>query len=518
MNSPGRGFSVAMLWLLTLAIPKVAAEELTAQSVKAALPKLDEFVEQTLKKTGVPGVAIAVVHKDQVVHLKGYGVRQVGRRAQVDADTVFQLASVSKPLAATVLAALVGDGVIRWDDRVIDHDPSFRLFDPWVTREITLRDLLCHRSGLPEHAGDLLEDLGYGRAEVLHRLRFEKPASSFRSEYAYTNFGFTEAAVAGSRAGGKIWEDLAADKLFRPLGMKSSSYRFADYAAAENRARLHVFVDTKWVVKHVREPDAQSPAGGASSSVRDLAQWLRLLLGSGKFDGKQVIAERALRETHRPQIVSHSPENPATDRAGFYGLGWNVNYDSDGRVRLGHSGAFAMGAATVVTILPGESLGIVILTNAAPIGVPEALGASFFDLVLKGKIEKDWLEMFQPIFAAMAKPTYGTATDYLKTPARPSPALPLEAYVGKYRNDYFGDLEIVEKDKALILRLGPKMAEFALRHWDRDVFTYQPLGENAGGLSGITFWVGPDRKASRLVVENLDIHDQGTFVRLAPKN
>jgi hypothetical protein len=241
-----------------------------------------------------------------------------------------------------------------------------------------------------------------------------------------------------------------------------------------------------------------------------------LHLAGGKFDGEQVIAERALRDTYQPQIVSHAPENAAIDRAGFYGLGWNVNYDSDGRVRLGHSGAFDMGAATAVTLLPGENLGVVILTNAAPIGVPEALSASFLDLVLKGKIEKDWLATFQPIFTALARPAYGTATDYSRPSARQSPALPLETYVGKYRNDYFGDLEIVEKDKALTLWIGPKMTEFAMRHWDRDVFTYQPTGEFAAGRSGITFLVGPDGKASRVVVENLDIRGQGTFVRQAP--
>jgi hypothetical protein len=232
--------------------------------------------------------------------------------------------------------------------------------------------------------------------------------------------------------------------------------------------------------------------------------------------GKRVIAARALGETHRPQIVSQQPENPSTDRAGFYGLGWNVNYDDDGRVRLGHSGAFSLGAATAVTMLPSQGLGIVILTNAAPIGVPEAVIAGFLDLVLKGKVEKDWLKLYQPVFDALARPAYGTATDYSKPPARRSPPLPIQTYLGRYHNDYFGDLEVVAKGKALAIRIGPKPTEFELRHWDRDVFTYQPAGENANGPSGVTFWVGPGAKASRIVVENLDIQGQGTFVRSSP--
>ena len=234
-----------------------AGATLTAEKVRTAAGKLDKLTEQTLKDTGVPGIAIGIVYKDEVIYLKGFGVRQIGKDEPVDADTVFQVASVSKPIASTVLAALVGEGAIGWDDRVTDHDPDFEMYDAWVTRQLTLRDLLCHRSGLPDHGGDLLEDLGYDRQQVLHRLRFIKPGSSFRSHFAYTNFGYSEAAVAAARAVGKPWEDLAKEKLYGPLGMKSTSSRFADYAAAKNRAVLHARIDGKWVAKFTRDADAQ---------------------------------------------------------------------------------------------------------------------------------------------------------------------------------------------------------------------------------------------------------------------
>jgi CubicO group peptidase (beta-lactamase class C family) len=514
MHSAGWGCSAALLVLVTLAVQPAPAPGVTDDKVKAALPQLERVARRILKTTGVPGMAIAVVYKDKVVYLKGFGVRRTGEAGPVDEETVFLLASVSKPITSTLLALLVGAGLITWDDRLSDLDPDFRLSDPWVTREVTLRDMLCHRSGLPAHAGDLLEDLGYSRGEVLHRLRYLKPASSFRSRYAYTNFGFTAAAVAAARPAGKAWEDLAAEKLYRPLGMKSSSSRFADYAAARNRAHLHVRVAGKWVPRYVRDPDAQSPAGGVSSTARDLAQWVRLQLGGGKFNGKRLIAARALAETHRPQIISRPPENPATDRAGFYGLGWNVSYDDRGRVHLSHSGGFDLGAATAVTLLPSEGLGIVVLTNAAPIGVPEAISASFIDLVLRGKAEKDWLKFLQPLFAELSRPAYGNAVDYRKPPARKSPPLPWGTYLGTYRNPYFGDLEVVEQGGGLLLRLGPKKTAFPLRHWDRDVFLYQPAGEMAGGLSGVTFLVGPDRRGMRVVLENLDVTGQGTFTRV----
>src|SRR5262245_15881920 len=338
MISVGCRPPAAFLVLVALVFQAAPAAEVTPQKVKAALPGLEKLAEQTLNKTGVPGMAVAVVYKDQAVYLRGFGVRRAGTNEPVGADTVFLVASVSKPIASTILAILVSLGLIDWDDPLTDHFPDFSLYDPWVTRQVTLRDMLCHRSGLPAHGGDLLEDLGYNRAEVLHRLRYLKPASSFRSEYAYTNFGFTAAGVAAARAAGKSWEDLAAETLYRPLGMKSTSSRFADYAAARNRAHLHARVEGKWVAKYVRDPDAQSPAGGVSSTARDVAQWMRLQLGGGKFNGKQLIKARALGETHRPQIVSRPPGNPATDRAGFYGLGWNVNYEDKGRVLLTHSG------------------------------------------------------------------------------------------------------------------------------------------------------------------------------------
>lgn len=510
MIHPTRSSAVVLAVVLTLA--GHGAADVPRQAVVDAVPRLDALVEQTLTKTGVPGLAVAVVYKDEVLHLKGFGVRKVGEAGRVDADTVFQLASVSKPLTTTVLAALVGDGVVRWDDGVIDHDPAFRLSDPWVTRHLTLRDLLCHRSGLPDHAGDLLEDLGFVRQAVLHRLRHVKPLGAFRQQYAYTNFGFTAAAVAAARAAGKPWEEVAAEKLFRPLGMKASSYRFVDYAGAEARAWGHVRDGDKWAAKYVRRPDAQAPAGGASASVRDLALWLRVLVNGGRLGDKQVIAGPALAETFQPQIVSHRVEK-AGERAGFYGLGWNVNYDAD-QVRLSHSGAFALGAATAVTLLPADGLGVVVLTNAAPIGVPEAVCAGFLDLVRKGKVERDWLAVYRPFFVAMAKPAYGTAADYLKAPAKRTPALAAAAYIGRYHNDFYGDVEVVAKGPGLAMRFGPRRAEYELRHFDRDVYTYQPVGENAGGVSAVVFTVAAEGRATRVVVDNLNVEGQGGFTRV----
>lgn len=504
-----------LLALLAFAAPAAAAD-VPAEKVAAALPLLEQYAEELRDKTGVPGISVAVVHADKVAYLKGFGVREVGTRDAVDADTVFQLASVSKPLTTTVIAGVVGDKIVSWDSKTADLDPAFRLWDDYPSAEVTLRDLLCHRTGLPEHAGDALEDLGYSRAEVLHRLRFQKPAGPFRASYAYTNFAFTEAGVAAARAAGKSWEDLAADRLFKPLGMVRTSYRHADYLAAANRAKLHARVGGQWTAKYDRRPDAQAPAGGASSTARDLANWLRLLLADGTFDGKPVIAADALAETHKPQVVSVPAKKP-TDRTGFYGLGWNVGHDPNGRFALNHSGAFDLGAATCVVLLPEEKLGIVVLSNAAPIGVPEAVAFTFLDLVHNGKIERDWYAVLTPTFEVLAEPTYGTRADYTKEPAGKTPPLPAASYAGTYRNDFVGDAAVAEENGRLVLKLGPKMLAYPMVHFDRDTFLYQPVGEMAAGPSAVTFRVGPDRVAESVTVENLNVHGSGTLTRTPAK-
>jgi CubicO group peptidase (beta-lactamase class C family) len=491
-----------------------AGPGISAERVEAASAGLDAIVADLLARSGVPGLAVAAVYQDEIVHLAGYGVRDAGSSELVDPDTVFQLASLSKPIASTIMSALVGDGVITWDTRISDLDPSFALYDPWVTREVTLRDMFSHRSGLPHHAGDDLEDLGYEREAVLHRLRYLRPASSFRSTYAYTNFGMTAAAVAAASTAGESWEDLAAARLYEPLGMDSTSSRFDDYLASTNRARGHVLRDGAYVAGEQRQPDAQSPAGGVSSTVRDLARWLRLQLGGGVVDGQEIIAADALGETHRPQIISQAPEHPATDRANFYGLGWNVSYDGQARVRLQHSGAFALGAGTTAYLIPTAQIGVVVLTNAAPIGLAEAIALSYLDLAENGAVAFDYFEILGPIIAAEMEPGYGIGNDYTALPADPAPPLPLEAYLGDFENDYFGTLSVVTEGDELVLLLGPDQAAYPMRHYNRDVFLYQPTGENAGGESAVTFSVSAEGQAMSVTIENLDINHQGAFIRV----
>lgn len=496
-------------------LPDAEAQQrppVTAAQVDNAVRALEKAAQLQIDENAVPGLVVAVVFQDKLVYAKGFGVKDTGTNEPVDADTVFQIASISKPVGSTVIAALVGEGKITWDSKIGDLDPAFAMSDPWVTREITLRDLYSHRSGLPAFAGDLLEDLGFTREEVLHRLRYQRPAYSFRTGYAYTNFGITAAAVAAAKVYGLTWEDAVEQKLYRPLGMTSTSSRYADFVARSNRAVGHVRVDGKWVPKFKRQPDAQSPAGGVSSSANDLSKWMRLQLANGKFDGKQIVAEAALTETHFPQSVAS--RNTLSGIPQFYGLGWNVNYSEDGRLRLSHSGGFELGAGTNVNMSPGDRLGVVVFTNGSPTGVAEGLAAEFLDIALYGKATQEWLRLYKSWFTEMAAAQQGA--DYAKPPASPSPAAANAAYLGTYRNDFFGEIAIIEKNGGLAIVQGPKDMTFAMSHYDRDVFTYRTEGEMAVGTAGITFTLGADGKAVRALVENLDAGGEGSFVRGSP--
>ncbi|TPN76023.1 serine hydrolase [Mesorhizobium sp. CU2] len=503
----------AFVALLALWPHAAQADPVTPERVAAALPELEALAKAIVADGGVPGLAIAVVHDDKVIYLKGFGLREAGKPETVDADTVFQIASLSKPVSATVVAALVGEGIVSWDSRIADLDPAFRLADPYPTSQLTIRDLFAHRSGLPGTAGDDLEDIGYDRATILHRLRFVPPSSSFRAGYSYSNFGLTEGAVAAAMPTGKPWEDVAEEKLYRPLGMISTSSRLADFVKHANRAALHVRVDGAWAAEIKRDPDAQAPAGGVSSTARDLSQWMRLVLGNGVYAGKTLIAADALDQTHVPLMTRG--KNPVSGGESFYGLGWNVEFGRHG-LSWGHAGAFSVGARTVVTLFPKEKLGIVVLTNAFPTGVPEGLSDSFADLVFDGSVGKDWVKAWDAIYNGMFGPVVEAAkAAYAKPPSPARSARPASAYAGRYTNDFIGGAVVSGAGDGLMLKVGPSGARsYPLRHYDGDLFLTNPDAETPDRPTGVSFVVDPDGKAQAMTIGFLDDNHLGTLQRV----
>lgn len=495
--------------------PTGSTQALDPAHVAAAVERAPEIARDLLGRTGMPGMAVAIVETNAALLVEGFGVRELGEPEPIDGDTVFQIASVSKSVASTVVAAVVGEGVVSWSSRLSDIDPGFALKQAYPTQEVTIADLFSHRSGLRDHAGDLLEDVGYDRGEVLHRLRFLDPDYPFRAGYEYTNFGLTAAAVAAAHAAGTDWETLSDNRLYAPLGMASTSSRFADFMARTDRAVPHVLRDGIWsVTPQQRDPDAQSPAGGVSSTASDLSRWARLQLGSGEFEGQRIVDAAALGETWIPHAVRGAVADAATQIPPFYGLGWNVNYTPEGLVQVGHSGAFALGTGTAVYLLPGAGFGVLALANGSPIGVPEAFCLSVMEIARTGELTTDWMTVIAPAFVDMDKPTYGTGIDYAEPPADAAPPRALSAYAGTFTNDFYGDVVIAEAGAGLELRIGPEPQVFPMTHYDADVWSYQPAGENAYGRTGVVFTIGANDEAMAIWVGYLATGGPGELRRV----
>lgn len=474
--------------------PPADAIAIPPGSKELAVKNLPAIVENIMKRSHVPGVAVAVVVDGKMVFAQGYGKRELGKNAPVDAQTVFQIASISKSLSATVAAMEVSKGTVAWSDPVVRYLPDFTLSNAYVSAQATIGDFFAHRSGLPGTAGDDLEDLGFTKADVIRRLRI-LPLDAFRTSYHYANFSTTIGAEAVAAAAGRPWEGLADDMLFKPLGMNATSYRYRDYTTRENRAALHVYQKGNFLPLGQRDADQQSPAGGVSSNVVDLAQWLTLLLADGQYQGKQLIASDALLPALSPQAFS-ARAHGLDSRTGFYGYGFNVNTELGGRPSMGHSGAFLLGAGTSFKIVPSAGIGIVVLTNGAPIGAAESITAEFIDTALYGKPTRDWFAAYNGAMMGFFQPQADLSAQ--SKPADPAPAKPLRQYAGRFDNAYFGSAEIKEENGALALVLGPKGMRFPLRHWTGDTFAFAPAGEAelVDSLASIAFTFDRDEARS----------------------
>lgn len=482
-----------------------------AAGVERGLAALPDIVAGVLKHSGVPGMSVAVVLGADTVFAEGYGTKVAGTDDPVDAATVFQIASVSKSLTGTIIAKAVSDGLVDWDTPVRELLPDFELVDPYVTEHATIADYMTHRSGLYTGAGDDLEALGFDRATILQRLRL-LPLDAFRNSYNYSNFGITVAGEAVAAAAGTSWEALADETLFGPLGMTSTSARYDDYLAREDRATINALVDGAFAPLYQRDPDPEAPAGGVSSSVVDLAEWMKLVLAGGERDGAAFIAEDALLPAISGQIVSGWP-SALGDRGGEYGYGFNVGTALNGRPTVSHSGAFLLGTGTNFRLLPGLGLGIVALTNGSPVGAAEAVVSAFLDVVLYGAETRDWAPAYQAAFAHYFEPE-GDLVDVAR-PADPAPPADLASYAGTYRSDYFGELRVAVDGDGLLGRLGPTGGfEIRLEPWDGDEFAFDVSGEEAppGSRSSAVF----ERNGGDATAVTLGYFDRwglGTFTR-----
>jgi CubicO group peptidase (beta-lactamase class C family) len=445
----------------------------------------DARVESLRKQTGVPGIAIAIVENGKITLAKGYGARKLGSPEQVDADTIFPTGSTGKAFTVADLAILVDQGKIGWDDKVIDRLPGFQMYDPWVTREMTIRDLLVHRSGLGLGEGDLLcvPRSNLTRVEAVKRLRYLKPATSFRSAYAYDNVLYMVAGQLIEAVTGKTWEAFTVEQIFKPSRMLHSvsddEVRFQTANRAQPHARLNGGLRGLGDQEVLNEHDAlarnAAPAGGLAISANDMARWLMIQLAHGKFpEGTgRLFSEEAHEQMWTPVVlmpVGPLPPELAPTQPMFnaYALGWDVR-DYRG-VRLVWHGGAVFGFQTAVALLPDKNIGIAIEINCEDGAIILGLMDELLDHYL-ALPKSDWPEKF--IAYSQKRRAEGLKVYQAKAsePAKVGPSLPVGRYAGTYADSWYGNIEIGQSEGKLTVdfKSTPRMSG-SLEHWQYDTF------------------------------------------------
>jgi len=445
-----------------------------AQVESDPLAGLDAFIEEAMEQWNIPGVAVAVVKDHEVVFAEGFGVRDLEKGGKVDADTLFAIGSNTKAFTATAIGRLVQDGRISWDDPVLQYLPEFQMYDPLVTREITIRDLLCHRGGLGTFQGDLMSFGSiYDRAEIIRRIRFIEPAYDFRAGFGYSNLMFLTAGEIIPRVTELSWDEYINQQFFLPLGMDRSNTSDRAFETTANVATPHGLDEGEVVpIPHDRV-DNIAPAGAIISSANDMAKWLLLQTGDGTFGGEQIMDPAVISETRRPhnlqQVSDRAKElNPWTHFSA-YGLGWGLS-DYHGRLVVAHGGGLN-GMTSSVALLPEEKLGIVVLTNFDLHGLRQSVVNHVIDAYL-GADPRDWVQIYSEAIQQFVEGReLGTKARDEAQIQNTSPSLPVENYAGRYTSAVFGDAEITLEDG--VLQLDPKThpgISGHMEHWQIDTF------------------------------------------------
>jgi len=470
---------LSVAFVTTILTTSLWAQAASAPAVSTAPPAdLDAYVAAAMKTFDVPGIAVAIVKDGKIVLTKGYGVRRMGDPTPVDEFTMFGIGSNTKAFTTAALATLVDEGKLSWDDPVYQRLPGFVMYDPYVSHEMTIRDLLTHRSGMGLGEGDLLfwPHSTYTREEVIYKLRFMKPASSFRSKYAYDNLLYMAAGQIIPVVTGISWDDYVRQRIFAALGMNHSSVTNAAFRTGDDYAFPHKRVDGKLQVVPFEVLDNAGPAGAINSCAADMAKWVQLQLNRGKFADRDghLFSEQRSKEMWTPQTILPTNDPPAplaALKANFadYALGWRLR-DYHGRKLVGHTGGIA-GFVSRVMLAPEENLGVVVLTNAEEDGA--------FDSILYHVLDHyfhlppgDWIAAFKAVADKEEKDAAETMKKAEGARAADSkPSLPLEKYAGVYNDAWYGPITIRMENGGLVISFDhtPGMVG-DLQHWQYDTF------------------------------------------------
>jgi len=472
----------------------------TPQSIEAS-------IERTMKEFSVPGMAVSVVHEGKLVYARGHGVREVGRDETVDDRTLFQIASVSKAFTTTALAILADEGKLDWDDPVIDYLPEFRMHDPWVTREFTIRDLLTHRSGLPLGAGDLLlfPRGNTTRDEVIRAMRYLKPSTSFRSEYAYDNLLYIVAGEVVARVAGMPFEDFVEQRLLFPLGMTDCRATLARAEGNANRATPHLLVEEELQTTSSLESSIGAAAGGINCSAASMATWGGFVLAKGVApDGGRIISEKQFGELLKPvtllpgsgYVVEHTGAYLSA-----YALGWGVS-TFYGEPLLSHGGAL-WGMTTMLVILPEQELAVFVSNNLLS-PAPRAIVFDIVDQYLRESSPdagKDWIAIVAEATSERRQDAAETvAAAEASRAAHSKPSLLLDAYVGTYRDNWYGDIRIsIQENRRLYFQsLRSESLAGPLEHFQFDTFIARWEDTRLNADAYVSFTLTPEGEVERI--------------------
>ncbi len=425
------------------------------------LDKIDSYIQQAMQDWKMPGFAVAIVKNDSVIFAKGYGVRDIHKDERVDENTLFVIASCSKAFTTASLAILVDQGKINWDDPVTKYLPGFQMYDPWVTKEMSIRDLITHRSGLATFSGDFLWlSSNYTREEVIQRARYLKPTSSFRTKYGYQNIMFITAAEIVNAVTDTTWAEFVKSHILDKIGMNNTNTSYAELLKAGNASKAHYEKNGEMKIYTDTQKDNAGGALGLNSSVKDMAQWIRLQLNKGKWSDQRIFSERQANEMHSNQFAFGNAN---------YGLGWYISY-RNGKRTLNHGGGMP-GMISDITIVPEEKFGFVLLSNLE-VGMVAAIRSYIFDL-FTGVEPKDYNKT---ILENFAKRLDGYKKEYERREEvrvkDTNPSLPLEKYCGTYEDKMYGKAEVSLKDGQLFMQFLPSPTfRGELKHYHFDTFT-----------------------------------------------
>jgi len=486
-------FLLLIVLSLELVAPQPAARP-------APPPDVDAWVGRAMRAFDVPGIALAIVKDDAVVLAKGYGVRKLGDRTPVDARTLFGIASNTKAFTATALGLLVEEGKVEWDAPVVRYLPAFALSDPYVTRELTVRDLLVHRSGLGLGAGDLLwwPPSTYNRKEIARRLRFIPLATSFRSAYAYDNVLYLVAGELIEAISGQSWEELVSSRILAKVGMTGSNVRHSAAAATGNIAAPHAAIDGRVRPIAPFDSDNTNPAGGINSSADDMAKWLRVQLSGGRLaDGGRLFSTATARELTSivtPLRVADPPPElpPLKNDFRGYALGFDIR-DYRGRKAVMHTGGLP-GYVSRVIMIPDAGLGVAVLTNQESTDAFDAIAFHVVDHYLGAAPAFDWIDGYAQFSARRDRESAADERGAATTRhAASTPSLPLAQYAGTYRDQWYGDIVIAQANGKLTITFShtPQLTG-ELEPYQHDTFIARWRDRELRADAYVTFALNPD--------------------------